>query len=356
MYGKSFYSVKQVAMSMETDCKPELCLLQNLSDLELRLFKKLGVKEHFSKEDIIAVMESKRLLWKDKSCKGKEVKLIINLLRNLHSIMEIEHVKIEDLQKHKDFIVAPDENNVLAPTYELALEDQAVRWSRKVRLVHGDVPPNIAKAVGVQTKKTSLIKRFSKGIFSFGQREKLTTRLNGLLRDYPGDTSIFKEFIQNADDAGATEINFIKFFRTQNIAHSIGRNQVLGPALCIYNNSHFSDSDLDGIRNLGIGSKTDDPTKTGQYGLGFNAVYHITDTPSFYTKGPGLGKEGVLCIFDPLFKDIPDTDEPGIKCDIDDMDDEFKDILKGYPGMKSDVGTMFRLPLRQEKAYFVKKG
>ncbi|XP_052814238.1 sacsin-like [Mya arenaria] len=350
MYGKSFYSVKQVAMSMETDCKPELCLLQNLSDLELRLFKKLGVKEHFSKEDIIAVMESKRLLWKDKSCKGKEVKLIINLLRNLHSIMEIEHVKIEDLQKHKDFIVAPDENNVLAPTYELALEDQAVRWSRKVRLVHGDVPPNIAKAVGVQTKKTSLIKRFSKGIFSFGQREKLTTRLNGLLRDYPGDTSIFKEFIQNADDAGATEINFIKFFRTQNIAHSIGRNQVLGPALCIYNNSHFSDSDLDGIRNLGIGSKTDDPTKTGQYGLGFNAVYHITDTPSFYTKGPGLGKEGVLCIFDPLFKDIPDTDEPGIKCDIDDMDDEFKDILKGYPGMKSDVGTMFRLPLRQEKS------
>ncbi|WAR11126.1 SACS-like protein [Mya arenaria] len=350
MYGKSFYSVKQVAMSMETDCKPELCLLQNLSDLELRLFKKLGVKEHFSKEDIIAVMESKRLLWKDKSCKGKEVKLIINLLRNLHSIMEIEHVKIEDLQKHKDFIVAPDEKNVLAPTYELALEDQAVRWTRKVRLVHGDVPPNIAKALGVQTKKTSLIKGFSKGIFSFGQREKLTTRLNGILRDYPSDASIFKEFIQNADDAGATEINFIKFFETQNIAHSIGRNQVLGPALCIYNNSHFSDNDLDGIRNLGIGSKTDDPTKTGQYGLGFNAVYHITDTPSFYTKGPGLGKEGVLCIFDPLFKDIPETDEPGIKCDIDDMDEEFKDILKGYPGMKSDVGTVFRLPLRQEKS------
>ncbi|XP_052814232.1 sacsin-like [Mya arenaria] len=350
MVGKQFFHVKQVAMNMEIDCSPELCVLHYLSDLQLRLFKKLGVKEHFSIEDILAVMERKTKLWKGKPCKEK--KLIINLLRNVHSIIKREHMKTEDLLQYKDSIVAPDEKNVLAPTYELALDDQAVqwRWCRKVRLVHGDVPPNIAKAVGVQSKKTSLIKGFSKGIFSFGQREKLTTRLTGLLIDYPSDVSIFKEFIQNADDAGATEINFIKFFRTQKIAHSIGQNQTLGPALCIYNDAHFTDSDLEGIRNLGIGSKTDDPTKTGQYGLGFNAVYHITDTPSFYSKGPGLGKEGVLCIFDPLFKEIPELDEPGIRCDIDDMDNDFKDILKGYPGFVSEKGTMFRLPLRQEES------
>ncbi|WAR11117.1 SACS-like protein [Mya arenaria] len=348
MIGKSFYHVKQVAMHMDTDCSPELCVLHNMSDLKLRLFRKLGVKEHFVIEDIIAVMKRKSLLWKEKPC--KEVKLMINLLRNLHSIMERENITIENLQQHKDFIVAPDEKNILAVTSELALEDQAVFWQRKVRLVHGDVPPNIAKAVGVKSKKASLIKGFSSGISFFGQKEQLTTRLNGLLKDYPSDVSIFKEFIQNADDAGATEINFIKFFRTQKIAHSIGQNQTIGPALCIYNDAHFTDRDLEGIRNLGIGSKTDDPTKTGQYGLGFNAVYHITDTPSFYSKGPGLGKEGVLCIFDPLFKEIPELDEPGIKCDINEMDDQFKDILKGYPGIKSDVGTMFRLPLRQEKS------
>ncbi|XP_052812994.1 sacsin-like [Mya arenaria] len=348
LIGKTFYHVKQVAMHMDTDCFPELCVLHNMSDLKLRLFRKLGVKEHFGIEDIIAVMKTKSLLWKEKTC--REVKIMINLLRNLHSVMERENITIENLQQYKDFIVAPDEKNVLAVTSELALEDQAVCWQRKVRLVHGDVPPNIAKAVGVKSKKASLIKGFSRGISFFGQKEQLTTRLNGLLIDYPSDVSIFKEFIQNADDAGATEINFIKFFRTQKITHSIGQNQTIGPALCIYNNSHFTDDDFDGIRNLGIGSKSDDPTKTGQYGLGFNAVYHITDTPSFYTKGPGLGKEGVLCIFDPLFKDIPETGEPGIRCNLDKMDDELKDILKGYPEIEFNVGTMFRLPLRQEKS------
>jgi hypothetical protein len=36
---------------------------------------------------------------------------------------------------------------------------------------------------------------------SFGQSEPLTNRLSSILRDYPKGTQIFKELIQNADDA-----------------------------------------------------------------------------------------------------------------------------------------------------------
>jgi hypothetical protein len=53
----------------------------------------------------------------------------------------------------------------------------------------------------------------------------------------------------------------------------------------VYNDSSFSEADIKGIQCLGIGSKGDDPTKTGQYGVGFNAVYHLTDVPSFLTRG-----------------------------------------------------------------------
>ena len=42
----------------------------------------------------------------------------------------------------------------------------------------------------------------------FGQDEPLTVRLRGLLTSYPKGLGILKEFIQNADDAEATEVIF----------------------------------------------------------------------------------------------------------------------------------------------------
>ena len=43
-------------------------------------------------------------------------------------------------------------------------------------------------------------------IEEFGQEEKLTVRLNNILRDYPRDVTFLKEMLQNADDAGATKL------------------------------------------------------------------------------------------------------------------------------------------------------
>jgi hypothetical protein len=40
----------------------------------------------------------------------------------------------------------------------------------------------------------------------FFQRESLIKRINDILRSYSSTTCIFKELIQNADDAKATEI------------------------------------------------------------------------------------------------------------------------------------------------------
>ena len=36
--------------------------------------------------------------------------------------------------------------------------------------------------------------------------EPLTTRLRGLLKEYPPGLSILKELLQNADDAGASSV------------------------------------------------------------------------------------------------------------------------------------------------------
>ena len=42
-----------------------------------------------------------------------------------------------------------------------------------------------------------------RGTSAVGQRERLTVRLKGLIRQYQRGAGIMKEFLQNADDAGA---------------------------------------------------------------------------------------------------------------------------------------------------------
>ena len=45
--------------------------------------------------------------------------------------------------------------------------------------------------------------------FSFGQHDSLTHRLSVLLQDYTDGFAVPKELVQNADDAGATEVSFM---------------------------------------------------------------------------------------------------------------------------------------------------
>ena len=50
--------------------------------------------------------------------------------------------------------------------------------------------------------------------------------------------------------------------------------ELQGPSLLVWNNMNFSDNDLQGIQKLGLGSKRDDLESIGQFGIGFNIVYH----------------------------------------------------------------------------------
>ena len=49
-----------------------------------------------------------------------------------------------------------------------------------------------------------------------------------------------------------------------------------GPALLAYNDAQFKPEDWRGIQKFKQSEKKDDPFKVGQFGIGFNSVYHIT--------------------------------------------------------------------------------
>ena len=83
------------------------------------------------------------------------------------------------------------------------------------------------------------------------------------LQGYVGHTAIISELIQNADDAGATEISF-------HFEHD---------RLIVRNDGLFSEDDWHNIENMASHPKRDQKEQIGTFGTGFVSVYHIADRP-----------------------------------------------------------------------------
>ena len=137
----------------------------------------------------------------------------------------------------------------------------------------------------------------------FHQQEALTTRLANILEEYPPGVSTLREFVQNADDAGASRIILcLDLGDCGNPAGGALPTPALeglsGPALLVYNNATFSERDFESITSIGKSRKREDNTTIGKYGLGFNVCYHFTDLPQFVS-----GETVVL--FDPHGRHLP---------------------------------------------------
>ena len=90
-----------------------------------------------------------------------------------------------------------------------------------------------------------------------------------------------QELIQNAEDAGATEVKFLfdkSSYGIERLHEPSKTKRYQGPALFAYNNAKFTSADWRGIRMLDDSVKVDDPMKVGRFGLGFKSVFHLTGT------------------------------------------------------------------------------
>ncbi|KAF9371105.1 hypothetical protein CPC16_003252, partial [Podila verticillata] len=120
---------------------------------------------------------------------------------------------------------------------------------------------------------------------SFRQREPLTRRLAGILKEYPDGTQIARELLQNSEDACST----VQWYLLDHRHHHAEPERLFdpsmqayqGPALLAGNDSVFKEGDFESLENLAASGKKDDESKIGQMGIGFNSVYHMTDIPSF---------------------------------------------------------------------------
>lgn len=106
-----------------------------------------------------------------------------------------------------------------------------------------------------------------------------TRHLSFLGRLYTDRTHFVFELLQNAEDAGATRILFGLFDDRLEVTHD-GRA--------------FNEADVRGVCGVGEGTKAEDLTQIGKFGIGFKSVYAYTKTPEIHSGGEGFRIENYV--------------------------------------------------------------
>lgn len=102
-------------------------------------------------------------------------------------------------------------------------------------------------------------------IIEYGQG---TRHLSFLGRLYTDRTHFIFELLQNAEDAGASRVLF----------------QLLEGKLEVFHDGRpFDEKDVRGICGVGEGTKVEDLTQIGKFGIGFKSVYAYTTTPEIHS-------------------------------------------------------------------------
>ncbi|XP_031371785.1 sacsin isoform X1 [Punica granatum] len=333
------------------------------------LFLELGVREFLKPADYVDILGRMAMTKGSSPLDSQEMRAAILIVQHL------SEVQVRDQQVK---IYLPDVSGRLFPASDLVYNDApwllssedsdgSLGGGSKISLnakrtpqkfVHGNISNDVADRLGVCSLRRILLAEnadsmnlsLSGAAEAFGQHEALTTRLRHILEMYADGPGTLYELVQNAEDAGASEVIFL-LDKTQYGTSSVLSPEMVdwqGPALYCFNDSVFSPQDLYAISRIGQESKLEKPFAIGRFGLGFNCVYHFTDIPSF------VSGENIV-MFDPHACHLPgiSPSHPGLRIRfagrnmLEQFPDQFSPFLRfGCDMLHPFPGTLFRFPLR----------
>ncbi|KAF0538222.1 Sacsin [Gigaspora margarita] len=302
-----------------------------------RLLEKLGVKKELRTSDCLEILQN--LNFRDNKFE------IINILGYLsHKNEDLRGLLIPNMYNEMiahENILYNDINN----HEELVNENSNI-------LTHSEISKELAKRLKIKNFSENFV---INKIHTFDA--EITALFKKTLEEFDRDEIVFREFLKNADDAGATQFCVILDDSDYRGSKSLIKEEMdcwQGPAIWLYNNKSFTEGDFKSIINVECNKKSD---KIGKDGLGFVSCYNLTDLPQFISNNR-------IVFFDPQRKFLPDN-----KCGsifyFDDYSNEdqkhvfniFKNQFEPYLNLNGNIfeldfndkkfeGTLFRLPLR----------
>ena len=119
----------------------------------------------------------------------------------------------------------------------------------------------------------------------------IQTLLADVYKDAGDGRTLFRELVQNADDAGARRLRLTVLERGWPDA----RNSLLrGPALLVANDGPFPAKDREALHKAIGGSKEDDASKIGTFGIGLKSAFHICEAFLYIGAEKSEWRAGVL--------------------------------------------------------------
>ncbi|KAK7407784.1 hypothetical protein VNO78_09866 [Psophocarpus tetragonolobus] len=334
-----------------------------------KLFLELGIREFLQPVDFANILSRMAARKESSPLDTQEIRAVTLIV---HHLAEVYHHE-QNVQ-----LYLPDVSGRLFLAGDLVYNDApwllgsddpngsfgnapTVAWNAKKtvqKFVHGNISNDVAEKLGVCSLRRMLLAESSDSMNfglsgaaeAFGQHEALTTRLKHILEMYADGPGTLFELVQNAEDAGASEVIFL-LDKSHYGASSILSPEMAdwqGPALYCFNDSVFSPQDLYAISRIGQESKLEKAFAIGRFGLGFNCVYHFTDIPMF------VSGENIV-MFDPHASNLPgiSPSHPGLRIKFvgQQILEQFPDQFSPFLHFGCDLhhpfpGTLFRFPLR----------
>ncbi|EDM70661.1 hypothetical protein RAZWK3B_14728 [Roseobacter sp. AzwK-3b] len=154
---------------------------------------------------------------------------------------------------------------------------------------------------------------------------------------------VFRELLQNADDA---EADTVVFQLLSGWGEKAENPLLKGPGLLLTNNGYFNDRSAVGMQTFGASVKALDETAVGRFGLGQKSVFHICD--AFVVAPFGYEAEITPFVVNP-FKALGREGDDCIGWDRIDQADACLIDSAGQPLISSSSRLNFWFPLRRDK-------
>ncbi|XP_013763751.1 sacsin-like [Pundamilia nyererei] len=332
-----------------------------------KLLQKFGLRKVLSNEEILGILYNIQQNVEARQqpiASSSEVKVSIEILNWLWKEKKTvqDDIPVPVIAEGGKFTLKPRSTALFCDVSKNGLKELNCR-EEEIYVIHEEIPKAAAEWLEIRFLSTHILDPEEIGIEQCGQSEPITMRIKNILKEYDEDSDIFKELIQNAEDAGAAVCKFLVDFRVHKDAPEslIDPDMALcqGPCLWAFNNEQFTAEDWKNIVRVGSASKENKVEKIGKFGLGFNTVYHVTDVPSILSGN-------TLLILDPnvthLTKHIKHKTNPGIKLDLSQQRlfhcfpgqfGSYKNIFDCNFTRKSPPepypGTLIKLPFRSQE-------